>query len=209
MNDRSFIMAKVGEDHKSGQRRRILSAAAECFARDGVRGATMRDVAREAGLSPGTIYLYFRNKDDLVGALADAGEAGSAAWNAEAGPEGFDHVLELLRRVGEAPASTSSRLSVRLWAEAVGDEQLGAHYRHAREGWIAHIGASLEGAGLPSGAEPQATAELLAAFTAGLELRRVLDPEADLKPVLKALAALLNAACGRDPPDPDAPVLVG
>jgi len=43
----------------------ILDAAAKVFARDGLQAATLDDVAREAGITKGTIYLYYRSKDEL------------------------------------------------------------------------------------------------------------------------------------------------
>jgi AcrR family transcriptional regulator len=47
----------------------ILEAAAETFARLGLGTARMDDVAAAAGVSKGTLYLYFKNKDALVAAL--------------------------------------------------------------------------------------------------------------------------------------------
>jgi TetR/AcrR family fatty acid metabolism transcriptional regulator len=44
----------------------ILGAAVRIFARDGYHQARMADVAREAGVAAGTIYLYFRSKDELL-----------------------------------------------------------------------------------------------------------------------------------------------
>ncbi len=44
----------------------ILRAAARVFRRSGVAAAGMRDIAKEADLSPGNLYYYFRGKDDLV-----------------------------------------------------------------------------------------------------------------------------------------------
>ena len=45
---------------------RIMNAAIASFARHGYHHATIADVAREAGVAAGTIYLYFKNKDDLL-----------------------------------------------------------------------------------------------------------------------------------------------
>jgi len=53
------------------RRRAILEAAARVFARKGYQRATMREVATEAGISPGTIYLYFHNKRDLLLSIAE------------------------------------------------------------------------------------------------------------------------------------------
>src|SRR5512144_1875686 len=48
------------------KRERILAAAERVFARHGFFAAKVTDVAKEAGVADGTIYLYFKNKDDLL-----------------------------------------------------------------------------------------------------------------------------------------------
>ncbi len=50
---------------KEARRRAILQAARQVFARKGYDPATLEAVAREAGLAKGTLYLYFRDKEDL------------------------------------------------------------------------------------------------------------------------------------------------
>jgi TetR/AcrR family fatty acid metabolism transcriptional regulator len=44
----------------------ILEAAIEVFAEKGFHHARIADIARRAGVADGTIYLYFRNKDDVL-----------------------------------------------------------------------------------------------------------------------------------------------
>lgn len=53
-------------DRSSDKRERILSAAERIFARHGFFAAKVSDVAKEAGVADGTIYLYFKSKDDLL-----------------------------------------------------------------------------------------------------------------------------------------------
>jgi TetR/AcrR family transcriptional regulator, fatty acid metabolism regulator protein len=48
------------------KRSRILDAAEKIFARRGFFHARVSEIAREAGVADGTIYLYFKNKDDLL-----------------------------------------------------------------------------------------------------------------------------------------------
>jgi len=48
----------------------ISIAALQVFARRGLHQTTLDDVAKEAGVSKGTIYLYFKNKEDLFIAAA-------------------------------------------------------------------------------------------------------------------------------------------
>src|SRR5436190_20002703 len=54
------------------KRERILDAAEKIFARDGFFAAKVADVAREAGVADGTIYLYFKSKDDLLISLFES-----------------------------------------------------------------------------------------------------------------------------------------
>jgi TetR/AcrR family fatty acid metabolism transcriptional regulator len=53
------------------KRRRILDAAVCVFARKGYFAARVSDVAKKAGVADGTIYLYFRNKEDILVRLFD------------------------------------------------------------------------------------------------------------------------------------------
>ena len=54
-------------DRRNGDKRtRITEAAIEVFAEKGFRQARVSDVAQRAGVADGTIYLYFKNKDDLL-----------------------------------------------------------------------------------------------------------------------------------------------
>jgi TetR/AcrR family fatty acid metabolism transcriptional regulator len=76
----------------------ILKAATRIFARNGFFQSQVADVARDAGVAAGTVYLYFRSKDDLLVSLfertmREAIAAGRAALDGVADPE------ERLRRI--------------------------------------------------------------------------------------------------------------
>lgn len=61
------MVQKAGRNGKALTRRRdILHAAARVFRERGLADAGMRDIAREADLSPGNLYYYFKNKGELV-----------------------------------------------------------------------------------------------------------------------------------------------
>lgn len=57
------------EAQKHERERRILSAARRLFDRKGYAKTSMEDVAERAGLAVGTLYNYFRSKDDLLLAI--------------------------------------------------------------------------------------------------------------------------------------------
>jgi len=50
----------------SEKKPQIIDAAIKVFAQKGFYNSKVADVAREAGIADGTIYLYFKNKDDLL-----------------------------------------------------------------------------------------------------------------------------------------------
>lgn len=47
----------------------ILAAARSAFFESGLEGASLREIARRAGYTPGAIYSYFESKEDVYGAL--------------------------------------------------------------------------------------------------------------------------------------------
>src|SRR5574342_415095 len=57
----------VSDERKS----QILNAAEDVFTQKGFEEARMDDIADETGLSKGTLYLYFKSKDDLIIAILD------------------------------------------------------------------------------------------------------------------------------------------
>jgi len=74
MNNHSFFRALVFRDGRSNISNKaknnkyhlILDAAIEVFARQGFYQSTVAQIAKEAGVADGTIYLYFKNKDDIL-----------------------------------------------------------------------------------------------------------------------------------------------
>ena len=50
----------------SDKRVRILEGALKAFAKNGFYNTRVSEIASEAGVADGTIYLYFKNKDDLL-----------------------------------------------------------------------------------------------------------------------------------------------
>ncbi len=59
-------MAKNSSEIKSDLRQEILDAAREMFVTEGYANVSMRKLAEKIGYSPTTIYLYFKDKSDLL-----------------------------------------------------------------------------------------------------------------------------------------------
>jgi len=60
-------------------RERLLDAAAQTFARDGLRGATTREIARKAGVNEVTLFRHFKSKEQLLRAVLQRGLASEVA----------------------------------------------------------------------------------------------------------------------------------
>ncbi|MGP3923369.1 MULTISPECIES: TetR/AcrR family transcriptional regulator [unclassified Streptomyces] len=139
-------MARVSQAHLDARRRQILDGAARCFARNGFHATSMQDVLREAGLSAGAVYRYFRSKEELIAAIAEEAfttiRAAFADAARETPPPLPDVILgRVLRQVYAGPAGTPvddqsafPRLILQVWAETLRNEQL-AETLH--EGYIA------------------------------------------------------------------------
>lgn len=59
----------AGED--PAKREQILDGAKRVFMEEGFEAASMNDITRAAGVSKGTIYVYFENKEDLFGSMIE------------------------------------------------------------------------------------------------------------------------------------------
>jgi TetR/AcrR family fatty acid metabolism transcriptional regulator len=78
------------------KRRRILEAAIRTFGRRGFHEARIAEIASAAKVAEGTVYLYFRNKEDLLGVIFD---------------ESMDDVLAKARGIRDSGAPAAERLA--------------------------------------------------------------------------------------------------
>jgi AcrR family transcriptional regulator len=70
-NDSADPIQALQAQLAAARRTQILDAATRVFASKGFNRATIREVARDAGVADGTIYNYFANKTDLLVGLLD------------------------------------------------------------------------------------------------------------------------------------------
>ncbi|MEP7277243.1 MAG: TetR/AcrR family transcriptional regulator [Bacteroidota bacterium] len=76
LNKSSFIFAglKQRDENKIQQ---IFAATLQLVVNRGVAGVTMRQIARQAGMATGTLYIYFKDKDELINQLYSSCRAAS------------------------------------------------------------------------------------------------------------------------------------
>src|ERR671912_1653116 len=92
-------MARPASDIKD----RILHAARDRFLTEGVEGASLRQIAREAGTSIGMVYYYFPTKDDLFLGVVEEKHVGML--------EDFEDVLAPTRPVEERIRGLFARIA--------------------------------------------------------------------------------------------------
>ena len=63
--------SKMPRKQDPARRETIIKAARTVFIRDGFNEAKMVDIAAEAGVAPGTLYLYFASKEILAGSIGE------------------------------------------------------------------------------------------------------------------------------------------
>jgi TetR/AcrR family fatty acid metabolism transcriptional regulator len=97
----SLKRAATAARKSNGKYDAILRAAIKVFAGSGFFNSKVADVAREAGVADGTVYLYFKNKDDILASIfnnyMDNALAAGRARLAE-----IDDPIEKLRRIVHA-----------------------------------------------------------------------------------------------------------
>src|SRR5258707_14118265 len=62
---------KPARNGSTGKRESILRAATRVFAHNGYFNSKVADIAREAGVADGTVYLYFKSKEEILHSIFD------------------------------------------------------------------------------------------------------------------------------------------
>ena len=148
---------------KAESRSAILDAARRVAARDGARDLSLRGVAAEAGFAPAALYGYFRNKDELLLALAaDDLTSLARAMRGTGGLAGAGAAALALLSGAETMAAASAALP----GAGGGDAE-----RLFNGRLIAALRALSDASGLPSDSrQSQCDVVLVAAALAGLAL---------------------------------------
>lgn len=131
-------MPKVTAEYRDARRTHVLDAARRCFVRDGFHATSIADVCREAGVSPGVVYLYFASKDEIVAAIAaqnlDGITQAARRIAEEHGDRGAGALLsELLAYIrAEHKSRDTAALALLVWSESLRNaaiaEQLNAAF---------------------------------------------------------------------------------
>lgn len=162
------------------RRAELGAAAARVIARAGISGATMREVAAEAGWTTGALTHYFSDKGEL---LRFTLETSLARRRAQRPRRRELNPLEALRAslMNALPTDEDSRLhwtvTVAFCAQASGDPRLAELQRDAYRDFLVGITNLVERAERAHGAAATAEASRLIALVDGIAVQALFDPE--------------------------------
>jgi AcrR family transcriptional regulator len=165
-------VTKPAED----RRREIADAAARVFARKGVGGTTVADIAEAAGVAKGTVYLYYESKEHLLGALQER------------------HADELVRRTTEHMGSIGNQ-DIWTLADAFVETMIDLELEQRDIVQVlCQEGFSQSGAALFADAERKALTMIAAGIGAGVEAGklRCSDPEITASMLMHAVAGTIE-----------------
>jgi AcrR family transcriptional regulator len=201
---------KARPDLRGKREREILEAAAAVFAQRGFRTARVAEVAERAGIGKGTVYEYFRSKEDLFIRLFDwyMEQAFASMLGELEAPT--DSAVNALRRSGENILASCQEmrpfypLTMEFWAASTAPEfqerlveEFRQLYRRFRSALAGAIRRGIQHGELEPYVDAEAVAAVLVSAYDGLFLQAWFDPSFDpvpsgrhfLEVVLKGMAA--------------------
>lgn len=172
---------------KAETRALLLKSASMVFKRRGLQGASLEEIAEEAGFSRGAVYSNFKNKEDLFLAL---GDERNIAWERV-----FSEKLETTEQSPEARAREAGQLiadvldedskvfplDMEFWSHAIRNEKLrcrlAKQYDELRLSIAKIFDAQLSELGITSPVPTEDIATVISALLEGFMLQMLIDPE--------------------------------
>ena len=169
----------------------------KCFSREGFHGASIADIAAEAGMSAGHIYTYFENKEAIIAAICDSALAEMAQQTEEMRVRSLDLMEELVAvvhlRIKQADDRRFAALILEILAEAARNPRVAEIVREGEatsRAWLrdtlAKAGPSIDAAWL------EARVEILSTLIDGWVMTAVKNPTIDRTTYVEALKPMFR-----------------
>ncbi|WP_406022220.1 TetR/AcrR family transcriptional regulator [Nocardioides sp. NBC_00850] len=203
-------MPKISEEHRAEKRQQIIAATLRCVERDGFHKTTMAAVVKESGLSAGSVYTYFRGKNDIIRAIAESGLTTivEAITRFTPDPSSDEDTLPPSRAieaatqhfldVSEELGVDLPRIALQTWAEAARDpeirEVMAPEARRIRAAWRSYAEGAIEAGRFRKDADPERIAMVLTGLLPGFILQRLMLGDVTPKIYAAGLTDLLDYA---------------
>jgi AcrR family transcriptional regulator len=167
------------------RRDEILSATARVIARDGIAGATIRAIAKEANCSRGILAHYFDDKADILGSVLmhSHRRVGARMMRASAGLTGLDALRAVMLEALplDERRDLEAQIEISFWGRALGNTPLRELQHSEFDRLCARLRGHLEEAArqgeLGSDCDPELATHQLVVLIDGLSAERVLYPD--------------------------------
>lgn len=191
-------MPKLKPGTQLARREHILDAAERCIARSGFHRTTMQDICRDAGISPGALYVYFASKEDLIAGITERDRAEFASKLAEVADA--PDLLQALSRLGEYYTIEQPRekqqICIEIGREAMHGGRVGEIYRSCdtfiRENLTGLFARALADGKIAPDLSAKQLADAISVIGDGLFWRRAVDPSFDGKTMMPVIMTMIS-----------------
>ena len=189
------------EDQKKATREKLLAAAAGCFAESGYSGCSVADVVALAGVSQGTLYVHFKNKEDLFTAMIQE-EHRQGADKARQAARHSPNIQGIITILSDCIRDVGFPIDHRLWTEILAvtarDETIRTAFAESDKAMRGALVELLEKAAEAGDVDPSldfdAVSVWLYALVDGFIARAADDPAFDFTKHLGVFEALVRRA---------------
>ena len=202
-------MPKISDERRAEKRQQIIAATLRCVERDGFHKTTMAAVINESGLSAGSVYTYFRGKNDIIHAIAESGlttiadaitsftpDPGSSAQDVPPPERAIEAATQHLLDISAELGVDLPRIALQTWAEAARDpevrELMAPEARRIRAAWRTYAEGAIDAGRFREGADPERIAMVLTGLLPGFILQRIMLGDVTPKIYAAGLTDLLD-----------------
>ncbi|WP_062049096.1 TetR/AcrR family transcriptional regulator [Bacillus sp. JCM 19034] len=174
------------------KRQLLIDAAYKVFSRKGFNNASIKDVAREAGITPGLVHYYFKNKEELlISVQSNIQEQYHHKYDNQEELEinPLDVLLEVKSRVNKEP--DWYRWRYELFSLGLKGDPLKQEVKNILQSGRESLSHPLQKLNSDLG-QTEALASILLSVFDGLALQKLIDDEFDLDQAYKLVIELLE-----------------
>ncbi|MBN1855626.1 MAG: TetR/AcrR family transcriptional regulator [Dehalococcoidia bacterium] len=179
----------------------IVEAAITCFMEKGFHNTTMQDIYKASKLSPGAVYNYFRNKEDIVSAAVEISQKRNTEMITKAASGDLEDVLVNLGHLyftcaRDADFARSASVDFAIYAEACRNERIHAALRMNQDAVIANLVELIKRDQLAGvfndKLDAVAIARVLFGILMAVEFHKSLEPDLDMDSYAAVFEAIVK-----------------
>ncbi|MEA2928416.1 MAG: TetR/AcrR family transcriptional regulator, repressor for uid operon [Hyphomicrobiales bacterium] len=191
-------MRRANVQLQADRRSEILAAAQACFARSGFHQTSMQEICTEADMSPGSLYRYFRSKEEIIAGIAERDRAETAQQFAAVDRAGnfFDGLATLAQHHLVERSVEEVALCAEIMAESRRNPAVARIYQDmeadVRARFIALLRGAAERGEVRRDLDFEGAVTVLFALADGLSWRRAVEPSFNAEAVMPLVLGMVE-----------------